>query len=133
MLAHWISNEARPNGAHADGEDGWMTSDRDDLNESDDLPVNDTGDAIENAAEFEPGVDSDGDSLIESIEATAQADEAMLREAGDAPATPPEYVLPADRPGASATTGTGTSIAVSCTAVMVVILLITILILTLVS
>lgn len=128
MLAHWISNEA-----HADDEDEWMTSDRDDLNESDETPVNDAGDAIEKAADIEPGVGSDGESLVESIETTAQADESTLREAGDAPATPPEYVLPADRPGASATTGTGTSIAVSCTAVMVVILLITILILTLVS
>ncbi len=128
MLAHWISNEA-----HADDEDEWMASDRDDLNESNETPVSNAGGTVENTAGIEPGLDSDGDSLVESIETTAQADDVTLREAGDAPATPPDYVLPADRPGASATTGTGTSIAVSCTAVMVVILLITILILTLVS
>lgn len=70
--------------------------------------------------------------IAEQAMESALLDEPTIQEPGDTVAEPPAG-LPADRPGASATTGTGTSIAVGCTAVCAVILLITILILTIVS
>jgi hypothetical protein len=73
------------------------------------------------------------DPLMQQLQPDELAETPPVQEPGDTLAEPSPHILPADRPGASATTGTGTSIAVGCVAVCAVILLITILILTIVS
>ena len=107
-----------------------MSSDQnrpDELNELNQAPDQPTPPGIEES------LGSIDEPPAEAMQPDVSHDAPLTQEPGDPVAEPTVYVLPVDRPGASATTGTGTGIAVGCVAVCVVILLITILILTIVS